>query len=331
VADASSGTSVAALIVSIASATVALLGFAASLWLYRLSGARLKVQLVFCYAEDGRRTWSTSGRGRPAFADIGFDHMSPFGVEYGRVRVTNIGRTAVSVENISYQVQRPHRWTLRRHRATLIPTQFMHKEADPKETKLDLSNPIRLEPGDNVTADLYLWPALASDERGTGGGAIRVRGSAHAVGRKWATRSKRRYAWTIPAGAWTYFTDVDVTPELRVFRELWAQNHRKGIAASWALMMYRHINKLLAGGATREDIQQYLDEGTERLDDDEKIMGNAMTAWNVHHLYHHGRPPLWPEPKQPPPSRLRQRLHRLMWGHARPPWVSTPDDEQQQR
>ncbi len=280
----------AALIVSICSATIALFGFIATLALYKFSGSRLKVQLVFSYAEDGRRTWSSTARNRPAFADIGFDHMSPFGVEYGRVRVTNIGRTAVSVENISYEVQRRYRWTPRRRRATLQPWQFIHKDGDPKETKLDLSNPIRLEPGDNVTADLYLWPTLGDHAHGAGAGAISVRGSAHAVGRKWAARSKRRYAWKIPAGAWTYFTDVDVTPELRVFRELWALKGRGGIAASWALMMYREINKRLAEGATGKDINQYLDKETERLDDDGKIMGNALTALNVYRVYHNEPP-----------------------------------------
>ncbi|WP_264889333.1 hypothetical protein [Mycobacterium kiyosense] len=49
-ADPVSGLSIAALVVSICSATVALLGFLANLALYKLSGARLKVQLVFCYA-----------------------------------------------------------------------------------------------------------------------------------------------------------------------------------------------------------------------------------------------------------------------------------------
>lgn len=68
--DPSSGTYVAALVVSICSATVALLGLLANLALYKVSGATLKVQLVFSYAEDGGRKWSTSGRGRPAFADI---------------------------------------------------------------------------------------------------------------------------------------------------------------------------------------------------------------------------------------------------------------------
>lgn len=308
--------SVAALVVSICSAVVALLGFLANLVLYKLSGARLKVQLVFCYAdEDGRQTWSTTGRGRPAFTDIagsGMNHMSSFGVEFGRIRVTNIGRTAVSVENISYEVRRRYRWSRRRSLSTVQPWQFLQKESESTDLKLDLSNPIRLEPGGHVTAELYLWPALAANEHGTNGGAISVRGSAHAVGRKWATRSKRRSAWKLPARSSSYFTDVDVTPELRAFRELWLHRHRAGISGSFALMMYREINKRLAEGATGQEIHQYLDELMNVLDDDSKFMGNVLVAFNVYREYHN-------EPPLPGPGRLR----RALYGEAGvPPWQS---------
>jgi hypothetical protein len=124
----------------------------------------------------------------------------------------------------------------------------------------------------------------------------------------------------MPSRAETYFTDVDVTPELRVFRELWWQNHRKGIAASWALLMYREINKRLADGASLEDMREFLDEGTNRLDDEGKIMGNAMTAWRVHHLYHHETPPLWRQPKPQALSRVSRALYGV---RGKPPWRKT--------
>lgn len=312
--DPSSGTSVAALIVSICSAAVALLGFLANLTLYKLSGARLRVQLVFCYTDEGgRQTWSKAGRGRPAFADIGRSgmmDMSPIGIEYARIRVTNVGRTAVSVENISYDVRDRFRWPRGRHRATLQTWQFLRKDLDPEELTIDLSNPVRLEPGGHITAELYMWPALAAAENGTSGGAISVRGSAQAVGRKWATRSKRRLAWKIPAGARTYFTDVDVTPELRVFRELWLHRHRARISASWALMMYREINKRLDEGATGDAIYKYLDEATKELDDSSKFMGNVLVAFDVYREYHN---------ESPAPA--VGRLHRALYGvTGTPPW-----------
>jgi hypothetical protein len=83
--------------------------------------------------------------------------MSPFGVEYGRVRVTNIGRTALSVENISFEVRRRYRWTPRRRRATLQPMQFMHKDADPKQHRLDPSDPIRLEDTGPLETPVGRW------------------------------------------------------------------------------------------------------------------------------------------------------------------------------
>lgn len=308
---------VAAFIVSICSASVAFVGVVWQLTLYRLSGARLKVQLVFCYTDDvGHMTWSTTGRGRPTFADVraGMDRMSDLGIEYGRVRVTNVGRTAVSVENISFSVRRRFRLTFRRRRTTIQPYQFLRKGLDPKDLTPDVANPIRLEPGGHVTAEFYLWPALSNGDHGTRAGAISVRGSAQAVGGKWATRSKRRTAWKLPAGATSYFSDVEVTPELRMFRELWSHQHRAGLSASWALLMRREINKRLAEGATSQAIQEYLDEGMERLDDEAKYMGNVLLSFAVHREYHNDPPP-------PALSCLRRALYGVT---GVPPWLKPP-------
>jgi hypothetical protein len=272
---------------------VTLSGLAWQLWLYRLSGARLKVQIVFCWAEDSIRTWSVSYTRKPIlFEHNVFEHPSSFGIEYGRVRVTNVGRTAVSVENISFDIARRW-WQPRRNRQTIQPRQFRPKDAEPKTPDtVDLGKPIRLEPGDNVTADLHLWPALAGPESGTRAGSIRVRGSALAVGRRWATRSSRRTAWRLPAGAWTIFRDVEVTPELRVFRELWQYNQNGNLATSIALLMYREINKLLTEGATHEELKSYLDKHTQHLDEP---WANGIVAYDVHHAFHHEAPALRPE------------------------------------
>jgi hypothetical protein len=294
-----------ALVVSICSATFTGGGLVAQLLLYRFNGARLKVQLVFCYAEDGVRTWSQAGTRKPptiAMVESMFDHASQFGIEYGRVRVTNVGRTAVSVENISFDVGR-YRW-YSRHRHTVQPMQFRHKDADTKERMLDLAVPIRLDPGDNVTADLHLWPTLASPGFGTGAGRVRVRGSAHAVGRTRATLSWRRFAWNLPRGAWTAFRDVDVSPELRVYRELWEFNHNKE-GSGLPLLMHREITKRLAEGGTHEEIKSWLD----KLGDS---WINGLVAFNAHHAYHHETPLLWRDPADP----RRSWLHRILWGQA---------------
>lgn len=130
-----SGLTTAAFVVSICSAAITLSGLTWQLWLYRLQGARLKIQIVFSYAEDASRTWSHHRFRKPMpFGENMFDHTSPFGIEYGSVRVTNIGRTAVSVENISFTIRHPYRWNPR-GRQTIQPMQFRHKDADKEQAE----------------------------------------------------------------------------------------------------------------------------------------------------------------------------------------------------
>lgn len=100
-----------------------------------------------------------------------------------------------------------------------------------------------------------------------------------------------------------------MTPELRVFRELWRHNYAESVAGSIALLMYREINKRLAEGATREEIKSYLDSHTENVDG---RWSNGMVAYDLHYAYHHETPPLWPEPMRVRPH----RLHRMLWGQA---------------
>jgi hypothetical protein len=60
---------------------------------------------------------------------------------------------------------------------------------------------------------------MAEDELGTAAGQVTIRGSATAVGRR-RTRSKQRYAWKLPKGATTRFSDRPPRPELLVYRQL---------------------------------------------------------------------------------------------------------------
>lgn len=305
--------STAALVVSICSATVTLGALIAQFILYRLSGARLKVQLVFTYAEDGIRSWSVGPTRKPIlFSDTPWDHPDPFGIEVGRVRVTNIGRTALSVENISFDVTRSDLWNIRRHRTTMQPYIFRHKDTPKDEKLLDVSKPMRLEPGAHVTAEFNLWPALAGASSGTMAGPIAVRGSALAVGRKRATRSSRRTAWKLPPRALSIFPDVRVTPELRAFRELWSHHHGR-VETSLALMMHREINQLLAKGGSHTELKEFLDGHTERLADPDDPWANGLLAYYVHEAYHRETPGFLDTPPDPAPN--RSKLHRLLWGH----------------
>lgn len=310
-----------ALIVSICSATVTVLALVWQLALYKLEGARLKVEIAFCYLADYGMTLTLRGPGRkaPTFAELRDRHPGLYyGIEYGLVRVTNIGRTPVSVENVSFDVGRTHRFKL--GRSTVIPTPFI--DSDTKVKAFDSSRPHRLEPGDNLTAAYHLWPALA----GSGGRPRRsrkplvVRGSATAVGRR-TIRSARRTAWRFPAGATSYFRDHNPPPpDLRVYRRLWVardSDHVGGLP----LLFHREIVKRLQAGASYKEIEAFLNEHKS-----EGIYG--LTAYDVHHAFHSAAPSsMWPEEPEPqPPWTFRQRLHRILWGvQTRDPRASDPD------
>lgn len=300
---------VIALIVAICSAAVTLLGLAWQLAQYRLEGARLKVEIAFCYLTDYGMTLTLRGPGKktPTFADIRDRHPGLYyGIEYGLVRVTNIGRTAVSVENISFDVGRTQRFKF--GRSTVIPTPF--RDSDTGIEAFESARPHRLEPGDNITAAYHLWPALAGS-RGRprpGRKPLIVRGSATAVGRR-TVRSSRRTAWRIPQRTTSWFRDLNPPPpELRVYRRLWLardDDNRGGLP----LLFHRKITTQLRAGASAKEIEEFLDKHNP-----EGFHG--IIAFDAHHAFHSAAPTsTWPEEPEPePPKTFRQKLDRVLWG-----------------
>lgn len=262
---------IAALIVSICSAAVILGGLIWQFTLYRLQGSRLKVQLFFGYHPDSGPTLTQRATRRmPSRDNNHYKTTSPLGIEFGVVRVTNVGRTAVSVENISFDIGRFHR-----HRHTICPVKFA-AEPDTTETPaVDPSVPNRLEPGATVSVRFHLWPALAVSERSTASGRLRVRGSAHAVGRRRATRSPRRLAWRVPQGATSLFEGFVPPAELRVYRELWQRRKDEMTGGFLPFLMHRNMVERLADGAGVDDIAAWLGE----LDKEpKKWPGESRTA-----------------------------------------------------
>jgi hypothetical protein len=242
---ASPGLAVAALVVSICSAAVTLTGLAWQLMLYRLQGARLKVQLAFGYYTDSDVTITSTG---PSIALRGLTTPGQggllVGVEYGLVRVTNIGRTAVSVENISFDFGR-ERW-FTRDRIVFTPPEFHH----PRTKNPDLSGAQRVEPGANVTAAYILWPTLAKFRHPGDTRDLIVRATATPVGRK-PTRSSRRSAWRLPTGAQSWFSDLTLPPpDIRVYRVLWGARRAA---------LHRDIMTRLNDGASADGIEAVLD------------------------------------------------------------------------
>jgi len=154
----------------VCSAAVTLGGLAWQLVLYRLQGARLKVQLLFCYrGDDGSTTTIAEGRKAPSWDKMNEKlQLGALGIEYARIRVTNVGRTPVSVESIGLDVGRYR--LLGKGRYSVTPRQFRdHFAKDWKE--VDTREPQRLEPGSNISVPLHIWPVLAGDRVGKRRGA----------------------------------------------------------------------------------------------------------------------------------------------------------------
>lgn len=68
---------IAALVVSIVSAPLALTGLIWQMMLYRLSGARLRVQLMFEFADEAGKTTAVTNTRRAPWSHRGIAEMGP--------------------------------------------------------------------------------------------------------------------------------------------------------------------------------------------------------------------------------------------------------------
>jgi hypothetical protein len=311
----------AALIVSICSATFTGGGLVAQYLLYRFNGARLKVQLVFCFRTDWGLTMSCTGpRRRISFERWRKGRNIGLGIEYAKVRVTNIGRTPVSVEDISFDYGRD-RW-FRRWRKSEIPMQFIDPNDEPAK-KLDLLSPQRLDPGDNITVSFHLWPTLGDPDlfKHRRFRRLVVRGSARAVGRR-VTRSRRRDAWRMRKGELSVFRDVTVPPpDLRVYRALWHHSYGREVRPVWS---HRPIMDLLREGKGEKEIEAYLDEQNTdpRTGQPKPFQTHLMVAHEADHAFNKTSA-VWVWPEVDPPRQViqRDRALRVLFGVTlRPPW-----------
>jgi hypothetical protein len=304
-----------ALVVSICSATFTGGGLIAQYLLHHANGARLKVQLVFCYRTDWSMTVSATGsRRRLNFERMGRGRHIGLGIEYANVRVTNIGRTPVSVENISFDLGH-ERW-FRRWRSTVVPMQFIDSN-DQSAKKVDLS-PQRLDPGDNITRSFHLWPTLGDPDQFKHRKFRRlvVRGSAQAVGRR-ATRSRRRDAWRFRKGELSTFNDIAVPcREIRVYRALWHHSYNEMFETN-PVWYHGEIVSLLKEGKSHEEIRAYLDgQNTDpKTGQPKPFQMHHMVAYDAHHAFHKtSANPLWPDVDPPKKLTCSGRAHRLLWG-----------------
>ncbi|MFF0487789.1 hypothetical protein ACFYTQ_02075 [Nocardia sp. NPDC004068] len=197
-----------------------------------------------------------------------------FGIECVRVRVTNIGRTAVSVENIALDVGRTS-WR-RRGRKSFVPWLFYAKGDDRAAAITQPS--VRLEAGATTSQVFHLWPGVgAQAQKLKDGQTLAVRGTATAAGRR-PTLSSRRFAWKFQQSDESWFTDYDVTPEMRVYRSLWQSSYADYVGGL-PLLFHREISTKLREGATAKEIEEYL-----KSHQDDGIFGIA--AFDSHKAFH---------------------------------------------
>jgi hypothetical protein len=163
-----------------------------------------------------------------------------------------------------------------------------------------------LEPGANITVAFNLWPVMAEHQFGTAAGPVTIRGSATAVGRH-RTRSKRRYAWKLPKGATTRFSDRPPTPELLVYRLLWNHGYKEAIGGA-PVSAHREIIDRLQQGDGAQQIEAYLKTLMSGSDFELTVLG-SMIAHQVHSTYHRNIAP------QTPRVRWRDRFDR--WATAK--------------
>ena len=277
-------TATVALIVSITSACITLGGLVWQFTLYRLSGARLKVELLFYYRDEDRAVVQTSGSKRRAWndplrdmGDLGF-----FGIEAARVRVTNVGRSPVSVDEIALDVGPGHGQWWNTGRRWIRPPAF--RDADSKELEVrepTPHGPVRLEAGATTSRVYRLWPSLAEhlDARGE---AVTVRGTAQMAGRRRAKLSSRRIAWKFEPGEETWYLDHEVTPEMRVYRVLWKHSLDERVGGL-PLMMHRQVSARLRAGDGGFEIESML----RAMSSDGTYLSAALDA---HEVFHKGDP-----------------------------------------
>lgn len=218
-----------AVLISIVSATFTGSGLIWQLLLYRLSGARLKVRLmpanldisgdILHGPEDGWKKGSIPEELSPS---------SPWRVELAEVRVTNVGRAAISVSDICLDFGHFYSWKFGRH--TIRGTPIAAQDSFTDDT-------VRLEAGATITVFFDLWRVVAHAGRQRGMEALAVRASARPAGRR-PTRSSWRKRWTMQIGRGTFICGELASPSTRAYNALWrglqhSEEARGLISAAW--------------------------------------------------------------------------------------------------
>jgi hypothetical protein len=245
-----------ALTVAIASACISLAGLAWNLTLYRLSGARLNVRLMpaILTAEGNLMRGADKGWREPVPEPLEGLNRDYF-VDLAIIKVTNVGRTPVSVSDISLDFGRSGWRPGWRHTVGGTPI--------PIHECSDVKGDVRLEAGSSVSVAIDDQPLIDYALSHSSKWNISTRATATAAGRR-PTRSAWRRRWSQSDATSRYFP-AESTPErqafVEVFRAVYPHDVTK-VYAAWVAttaLLLRDANADAVGVAN--ELAQVLELG----------------------------------------------------------------------
>lgn len=247
---------------------------------YILDGGRVRVRLERGYLDE-TALFSAPFRNATKVA-TGLRPPSRLHVEVGVLKVENLGRTAVTIFDPSFDLGSKWSWRrLRFGRWTIAPMALSFKEARTTST-------VRIDPFDFATFVLDAEPAFTSAGPQREGKPRRIRASVGVGGKRFRRRSSWWQGWKVAAGARTLGEPVAV--DLVVYRDIYRwQNGREGedgrfVAAFAAQRVQDAWNK--GEQLDLENITGLITDAWTRSDDDQIPMSVAI---NLHiSLVRHG-------------------------------------------
>ena len=200
-----------ALTVAITSACISLAGLAWNLTLYRLSGARLNVRLIpaILTAEGHLMRGADKGWREPVPEPLATLNRDYF-VDLAIIKVTNVGRTPVSVSDITLDFGRSGRRPGWRHTVGGTPIPIHECSV--------VKGDVRLEAGSSVSVAIDDQPLIDYALSHSSKWNRSIRATATAAGRR-PTRSAWLWRWSQSDDTRRYFP-AESTPERKAFVEV---------------------------------------------------------------------------------------------------------------
>jgi hypothetical protein len=201
----------AAIVIAIGSAVIALGGLVWQISLYRLSGARVRLDITPALMTHRGTvvTWRAKSWPKPP-QDARLDDQDMW-VELARLRVANLGRTVVWVADLGLDFGRES--MLRRRSRTSMTLRPVAVAG-----AVDSNDAIRLEPGQSATMFVPIVGAVRWASEQLGRSRLRVR-AATTFGGMRAQRSARRRSWRVGPDSVAY-PHLVVTRNTRLYRLL---------------------------------------------------------------------------------------------------------------